>query len=131
MIVGGVHILIGTGRWNLSLRVEKAQEIAATLVITSNKTPPPEWQEKIERVERDLAERQPESFVALPGSPYLGYTGKPLSGVQPPGFGSSGIGSLGFALMILTSPSMLTVIDDITGEPTYESELEREIMTSM
>ena len=57
-----------------------------------------------------------ESFVALPGSPYLGYTGAPFGGA-PAGFGTTGIGPLGFALMILTTPGMQSLLSGWNNQP--------------
>ena len=57
-----------------------------------------------------------ESFVALPGSPYLGYTGAPFGGA-PAGLGTTGIGPLGFALMILTTPGMQSLLSGWNNQP--------------
>jgi len=117
MIVGGVHILIGEG-WNNQandLLVGQSAEAALILALPAPSTPA--WESKLEILAGEQARQtdytQRESFVALPGSPYLGYTGRPFGG-QPRGFGSAGIGVLGFGLSILTSPAMYELLSGIS-----------------
>ncbi len=59
-----------------------------------------------------------QSFTALPGSPYLGYTGAPFGGA-PAGFGTAGIGPIGFALMILTSPGIQSLFRNDEMDPLH------------
>lgn len=87
-----------------------AQNLSAPSWVPAPPTSKPAYEGKALPIEGTVQE----SFVALPGSPYLGYTGRPFGG-QPKGFGSTGLGGLGFALMILTSPAAQEIISGLSG----------------
>lgn len=61
-------------------------------------------------------------FLALPGSPYIGYTGQPFGGA-PAGFGTTGMGPLGFALMVLTTPGVQAFLGSLPGQSEWETGL--------